>query len=173
MGQATKRENTIFVADITRFVNTKNKETKVLMDGFKADHTKMAKVTRADRKKFVKGLDDDVNAMRKGNIAEHKKMAKMTKADREKFVNKLEDSVGAMRKDNVNDLAGARAAWAGLSPQGRKARLMAEQQAKADQERKARVEAEQRAKALEEARAKAQAEKSKTQAQPLSGMKKK
>ena len=58
MGQATKRENAIFVADITRFVNAKNKETKVMMDGFRADHAKMAKVTKADRKKFVNKLED-------------------------------------------------------------------------------------------------------------------
>lgn len=139
MGEATKRENAIFVADVTRFVNAKNKETKVMMDGFKAEHTKMAKVTKADRNKFV---------------------------------NKLENSVGAMRKVNVDDLTGARAAWATVSPQGRKAKLMAEQRAKADQERKARMEAEHKAKALEEARSRAEAERSKAQAQSLSGMKK-
>jgi len=98
MGEATKRENAIFVADITQFVNAKKKETKVMMDGFKAENTKMAKVTKADRKKFV---------------------------------NKLEDSVGAMKKINVDDLAGARMMWASLSPQGRKAKLMAQQRAKA------------------------------------------
>jgi hypothetical protein len=99
MGQATKRENAIFVGEITQFVNAKNKETKVMMDGFRTEHTKMAKVTKADRKKFI---------------------------------NKLEDNVGVMRKDNVNDLVGARAAWASLSPQGRKAKLIAEQRAKAE-----------------------------------------
>ena len=139
MGQATKRENTIFVADITRFVNAGKKETKVMMDGFKTEHTKMAKVTKSDRKQFV---------------------------------NKLEDNVGVMRKDNVNDLVGARAAWAGLSPQGRKAKLMAEQRAKAEQEKKLRLEAEQKGKALEEARARADAERSKAQEQSLLGMKK-
>ncbi len=130
MGEATKRENAIFVADITQFVNAKNKETKVMMDGFKAENAKMAKVTKADRTKFV---------------------------------NKLEDSVGAMRKVNVDDLTGARKTWAGLSPQGRKAKLMAEQRAKAEQENKARMEAEQKAKALEEARARAEVERSRQQ----------
>jgi colicin import membrane protein len=128
MGQATKRENTIFVADITRFVNTKNQETKVLMDGFRAENAKMAKAGKADRKKFV---------------------------------NKLEDQVSVMRKANVDDLVGARGAWATLSPQGRKAKMVAEQKAKAEQEKKARMEAELRAKALEEMRQKTESEKSK------------
>ncbi|MGC8658860.1 MAG: hypothetical protein ACP5U1_07275 [Desulfomonilaceae bacterium] len=129
MGIATKRENAIFVADIIRFVNAKNKETKVMMDGFRVEHSKMAKATKADRKKFV---------------------------------NQLENNVSAIRKVNVDDLLGARAAWATLSPQGKKAKLAAEQRAKAEQDRRARLEAEQRAKALEEMRAaKAEAEKPK------------
>ena len=140
MGQATKRENTIFVGDVIGFVNAGKKETKAMMNGFRTEHTKMAKVTKADRKKFV---------------------------------NKLEDNVGAMRKDNVNDLVGARAALASLSPQGRKAKLMAEQRAKAEQERKLRMEAEQKGKALEEARARTEAERSKAQEQSLPAMKKK
>ena len=108
-----------------------------------------------------------------GFRTEHTKMAKVTKADRKIFVNKLEDNVGAMRKDNVNDLVGARAVLASLSPQGRKAKLIAEQQAKAEQERKLRMEAEQKGKALEEARARAEAERSKAQEQSLPAMKKK
>jgi hypothetical protein len=88
MGEATKRENAIFVGDITQFVNAGKKETKVMMDGFRAEHTRMAKVTKADRKIFV---------------------------------NKLENSVGVMRKDNADDLAGARAVWAGR-PKGSKPR---------------------------------------------------
>ena len=139
MGEATKRENAIFVGDVTRFVNAGKKETKVMMNGFRTEHTKMAKVTKADRTKFL---------------------------------NKLEDNVAAMRKDNVNDLVGARAALASLSPQGRKARLMAEQRAKAEQERKLRMEAEQKGKALEEARARAEAERSRTQEQSLPSIKK-
>jgi membrane protein involved in colicin uptake len=59
-----------------------------------------------------------------------------------------------------------------LSPEGRKAKLAAEQRTKADQERKARFEAEQRAKALEEARSRAETERSKAQAQSSAGMKK-
>ncbi len=102
MGAATKRENAIFVADIAKFLHSKNRETKVMMDGFNTEHTKMAKVTKADRKKFI---------------------------------NKLENSVGVMRKDNVNDLVGAGDAWASLSPQGRKAKLMTEQRAKSEQEK--------------------------------------
>ena len=139
MGEATKRENTIFVGDVIGFVNAGKKETKVMMNGFRTEHTKMAKVTKADRTKFL---------------------------------NKLEDNVAAMRKDNVNDLVGARAALASLSPQGRKARLMAEQRAKAEQERKLRMEAEQKGKALEEARARAEAERSRTQEQSLPSIKK-
>jgi len=88
MGQATKRENAIFVGDITQFVNAGKKETKVMMDGFRAEHTRMAKVTKADRKQFV---------------------------------SKLENSVGIMRKANADDLAGARAVWAGR-PKGSKPR---------------------------------------------------
>jgi hypothetical protein len=88
MGEATKRENTIFVGDVTRFVNAGKKETKVMMDGFRAEHTKMAKVTKADRKQFV---------------------------------SKLENSVGIIRKANADDLAGARAVWAGR-PKGAKQR---------------------------------------------------
>jgi hypothetical protein len=140
MGQATKQENAIFVGDITQFVNAGKKETKVMMNGFRAEHAKMANVTKADRKKFV---------------------------------NKLEDNVGIIRKANADDLAGARAALANLSPQGRKARLMAEQRAKAEQELKLRMEAEQKGKALEEARARAEAERSKAQEQSLPAMKKK
>jgi hypothetical protein len=68
-----------------------------------------------------------------------------------------------MRKVNVDDLVSARVAWATLSPQGRKAKLAAEQRAKAEQDRKARMEAEQRAKALEESRARAEAERSRHQ----------
>ena len=88
MGQATKRENAIFVGDITQFVNAGKKETKVMMDGFRAEHTRMAKVTKTDRKQFV---------------------------------SKLENSVGIMRKANADDLAGARAVWAGR-PKGSKPR---------------------------------------------------
>jgi len=127
-GAATKRENALFVTDVTRFVNAKKKETKVMIDGFKAEHDKMAKVTKAERKEFV---------------------------------NKLKNMVGVMRKVNVDDLAGARAVWAGI-PIGAKARLMAEQRA-AEQEKKLRLEAEQKAKGLEGA--KAAAERSKAQAQ--------
>ena len=68
-----------------------------------------------------------------------------------------------MRKVNVDDLTGARKVWAGLSPQGRKAKVMAEQRAKAEQDNKARMEAEQKGKALEEARARAEVERSKQQ----------
>ena len=39
-----------------------------MMDGFRAEHVKMAKVTKADRKKFVNQLEDNVNAMRKVNV---------------------------------------------------------------------------------------------------------
>ena len=88
MGEATKRENAIFVGDITQFVNAGKKETKVMMDGFRAEHTRMAKVTKTDRKQFV---------------------------------SKLENSVGIMRKANADDLAGARAVWAGR-PKGSKPR---------------------------------------------------
>lgn len=139
MGTATKRENAIFVADVIRFVNAKNKETKVMMDGFKVEHGQMAKATKADRNKFV---------------------------------NQLKNNVSAMRKVNVDDLVGARAAWATLSPQGRKAKLAAEQRAKAEQEKKLRMEAEQRVKALEESRAKAEAEKSRPQHESSSDRKK-
>ncbi|MDA8408122.1 MAG: hypothetical protein M0T73_14855 [Deltaproteobacteria bacterium] len=139
MGATTKRENAIFVADVIRFVNAKNKETKVMMDGFKVEHVKMAKATKADRKKFV---------------------------------NQLENNVNAMRKVNVDDLVGARAAWATLSPQGRKVKLAAEQRARAEQERKTRMEAEQRAKALEDSRARAEAEKSRQQHESSSEKKK-
>ncbi|MEI7450667.1 MAG: hypothetical protein WCJ75_13700, partial [Desulfomonile sp.] len=96
-----------------------------------------------------------------------------TKADRKKFVKELDDNVSAMKKANNDDLKGARVAWASLSPQGRKAKLMAEQRAKDDQERKVRMEAEQRAKALEEEKARrAEAERAKAQAQSPVGMKK-
>jgi hypothetical protein len=128
MAVSTKRNNAIFVADIIRFVNAKDKETKAMMDGFRAENAKMAKAGKADRKKFV---------------------------------NNLEGQVSVMRKANVDDLVGARGAWATLSPQGRKAKMVAEQKAKAEQEKKARMEAELRAKALEEMRQKTEAEKSK------------
>ena len=88
MGEVTKRENTIFVGDVTRFVNAGKKETKVMIDGFRAKHKKMAKVAKADRKQFV---------------------------------SKLENSVGIIRKANADDLAGARAVWAGR-PKGSKPR---------------------------------------------------
>ena len=59
--------------------------------------------------------------MMDGFRAEHTRMAKVTKTDRKQFVSKLENSVGIMRKANADDLAGARAVWAGR-PKGSKPR---------------------------------------------------
>jgi type IV secretory pathway TrbL component len=42
-------------------------------------------------------------------------MAKRTKNERVAFLNNLKRTVGAQRRDLINDLAGARRAWAGKS----------------------------------------------------------
>ena len=172
MAANTKRENVQFVSGVANHVAG-------LLTGYKKDRKAMGQATKrentifvADITRFVNTKNKETKVLMDGFKIEHKKMAKVTKADRTKFLNKLEDNVAAMRKDNVNDLVGARAALASLSPQGRKARLMAEQRAKAEQERKLRMEAEQKGKALEEARARADAERSKAQEQSLPGMKK-
>lgn len=125
MGVTTKRENAIFVADVIRFVNAKNKETKVMMDGFKAEHVKMAKVTKADRNKFVNQLENNVNTMRKVNV---------------------DDLVGARAAWVTLSPQGRKVKLAAeqraKAEQDRKARMEAEQRAKALEESRARAEAE-------------------------------
>ncbi len=155
MGVTTKRENAIFVADVIRFVNAKNKETKVMMDGFKAEHVKMAKATKADRNKFVNQLENNVKAMRKVNVDE--------------LVGARAAWVTLSPQGRKSKLEAEQRAKA---ERDRKARMEAEQRAKAEQDRKARMEAEQRAKALEESRSRAEAERSKAQAQSSAGIKK-
>lgn len=68
MAVKTKKENVAFVKDVVKFVTTKAKETAVMMDGFKADHAKMAKAAKAERKQFVSVLDTEVSAMRRVNV---------------------------------------------------------------------------------------------------------
>jgi colicin import membrane protein len=93
-------------------------------------------------------------------------MGKTSKAERTGFVKDLSNQVQGMREEVAGDLAGARLAWKGLSPEvkksreeaDRKARMAAEQKARADAEFKAREEAERKAKATAELRAKEEAE---------------
>lgn len=74
--------------------------------------------------------------------------SKSDKAARKRFVAELKSTVGDARKEFADDLAGARQAWATLSPAGRRAKVEAEKRA-AEQEaaqHRARAEAELRAK---------------------------
>lgn len=171
MAEKTKKANVEFVSNIANNISS-------MLTGYRKDRASMAVKTKKENVAFVKDVVKFVTAKAKetavmmdGFKADHAKKAKAEKADRKNFVSVLGTEVSAMRRVNVDDLAGARKAWNTLSPAGRKAKLVAEQRAKADAEMKARMLAEARAKALAEMKP-AEPEKS-TQAPVETGAKKK
>ena len=150
MAERTKKANVEFVSNVANNVSS-------LLTGFHKDHVDMAVKTKKENVAFVKDVAKFVTAKAKetavmmdGFKVEHATKSKAQKADRKKFVSVLGTEVSAMRHVNAEDLAGARKAWKTLSPGAQKAKLAAEQKAKAEAEMKARLAAEARAKALAE-----------------------
>lgn len=150
MAEKTRKANVDFVSNVANNISS-------MLTGYHKDRVDMAVKTKKENTAFVKDVVKFVTAKAKetavmmdGFKAEHVKKAKAEKADRKKFVSVLGTEVSAMRRVNADDLAGARKAFSTLSPGGRKAKMMAEQKAKAEAELKAKMMAEARAKALAE-----------------------
>jgi predicted flap endonuclease-1-like 5' DNA nuclease len=116
-----------FMAETESYVSNLKNDVADMQDNFRSDHADMAGRLKENLQMFAAGIKSTVSDLEKQFRNEHAELTGKARAERQMFFSNVKQSIADLKlkttdllQEITDDLAGARRAWSGATPAGKR-----------------------------------------------------